>query len=143
MRPLSLCSHLLLWSLPSLDSLSRFQPVLTVSLANRAPQPALAHAVLRSAALEGLEARRIIGPGQGCRKLGSMSYSPEGPTESWGLGLWEGESGFSEAMQSRVHAEPLWVDSASRLTAACSGRATLLCGHRRFHRFGPSSCWPT
>lgn len=59
----------------------------TFSAANRGPQPTLAHVVLRSAALRGLEAKCIIGPGQGSRKLGSIPYSPEGPAESWGLGL--------------------------------------------------------
>lgn len=67
------------------------------SAANQAPGPALAPLVLRSAALQGLEAKCIIASGQGYRKLGSISYSPGGPAESWGLGLWEGELGFSEA----------------------------------------------
>lgn len=58
----------------------------TFSAAKQAPQPALAHVVLRSAALQGLEAKCIIGSGQGCRKLGSISHSLEGPAESWGLG---------------------------------------------------------
>lgn len=58
----------------------------TFSAANQGPQPTLAHVVLRSAALRGLEAKCIIGPGQGSRKLGSIPYSPEGPAESWGLG---------------------------------------------------------
>lgn len=58
----------------------------TFSAANRGPQPTLAHVVLRFATLQGLEAKCIIDPGQGSRKLGSISYSPEGPAESWGLG---------------------------------------------------------
>lgn len=87
---MSLCSHLLQRSLPSL----KFPKTIlasssTFSVANQTPQPALAHVVLRSAALQGLEAKCIIGPGQGSRKSGSISYSREGPAESWGLGPWE------------------------------------------------------
>lgn len=92
--------------------------------------------MLRSAALQGLEAKCTIG--QGSRKLGSISYSPEGPAESQGLGLWEGESGFSEAIESglnfpRAHMEPLGGLS-NHPTAVGVGWATLLRGHRGFHR---------
>lgn len=74
------------WSLPSLKFPQRIPASSdTFSAANRAPQPALAHVVLRSAALRGLEAKCIIASGQGSRKLGSISYSPGGPAESWGL----------------------------------------------------------
>jgi hypothetical protein len=79
--------------------------------ANPAPQPALAHRVLRSAALQGLEAKCIIGPGQGSRKLGSISYSPEGPAESWGL-------------------EP----------GAPRGRFWVLENHVKMHKFATSLC---
>lgn len=59
----------------------------TSSAASLASQPILALVVLRSACLERLEAKCIIVPGQGSRKLGSISYSPVGPAGSWGLEL--------------------------------------------------------
>lgn len=74
------------WSLPSLKLPQQIPATSdTFSAANPAPQPTLAHVVLRSAALRGLEAKCIIASGQGSRKLGSISFSPGGPVESWGL----------------------------------------------------------
>ena len=92
--------------------------------------------MLRSAALQGPEAKCTIG--QGSRKLGSISYSPEGPAESRGLGLWEGESGFSEAIGNclnfpRAHREPLGGFN-HHPPAVGAGWATLLPSHRGFQR---------